>query len=213
MTLTTGLLIALIVPLFFAIMSVRTGNFYYNLGMTGSCIVLLVASPQPMALLPVVLCLLISILGDYFMGHQQSSNQFYLFGIIAFFCAHACLIWYSYTKLSFSPWLFALGAVLAIGYGAYLALRILPHVRDIKMQIAIIAYASVSVIALTMAVGMNVPLLQRALFALGVASIVVSDTLICESDFAGNPKPAPAIMPTYFLCHILITASCLVAAL
>ncbi len=213
MTLTTGLLIALIIPIFFAVMSIRTGNFYYNLGVTGVCILLLVFSPQPMAAVPVMACLLISILGDYFMGHQQNDNKYYLFGIVAFFFAHCCLIWYAAPKCDFPIWLFVVGGLLALGYGLYLAQRILPHVKDIKMQVAMVCYASASVIALMLAIGMNVPLLQRVLYALGVASIVFSDTLICECDFAGNQAPARAIMPTYFLCHLLITASCLVGML
>ncbi len=210
MTLTTGLLIALIVPIFFAVMSIRTGNFYYNLGVTGVCILLLVASPQPMTVIPVMACLLISILGDYFMGHQQSDNKYYLFGIIAFFFAHCCLIWYSYNKTDYPIWLLVTGGLLAVGYGLYLAMRILPHIKDILMQVAVVLYASASVIALVMAIGMNVGILQRVLYALGVASIVFSDTLISECDFAGNQSPARGIMPTYFLCHLLITASCLV---
>lgn len=211
MTLTTGLLIALVVPVVFAVMSIMTGNFYYNLGATGTCIILLAASPNPIAVVPVILCFLLSIAGDYFMGHQANSKQFYLFGIIAFFFSHCCLIWYSYPAVDYVLWQLILGAVLALGFGLYFAFRILPNVKDVKMQVAMVLYASVSVLSLMMAVSMNVPLLQRVLYALGVLSIVVSDTFIADCDFGGNDKLSKGIMPTYFLCHLLITASCLVS--
>ena len=213
MTLTTGLLIALIVPVFFALMSLRTGNFYYNICMTGSCIVLLFAMPNPIVALPVIVCFALSILGDYFMGHHNNSNRYYIFGMCTFFLAHVALVWYSYNKMDYAVWQLVLCGVLAIGYGIYLAMRIMPKVNDHVIRVAIIAYASISVIALTMGISLNVPMLQRVLYALGVASIVFSDTLICESDFVGNQRPARLIMPTYFLCHILITASLLVSTM
>ena len=212
MSLSTWLLIALIVPLFFAAMALYTKNFIYNACATATCAILLLATPNPLPILPVILCLLISIAGDYFMGHQKASELFYLFGIATFFLAHACLIWYSANKLDYSPWQLWIGIALAVAYGIYLAFRVLPNVAEIQLRIAIVAYACASIVALMMGIAMNLPLLQRILYAVGVASIVASDTLICETDFAGNHAPAPAIMPTYFACHLLITASILVAS-
>lgn len=210
MTLTIGLLIALIVPAACAYMSIRTGNFYYNLGVTGSCILLLAISPQPLVVIPLFACFLISIVGDYFMSHQQQNGRFYLFGIIGFFLAHACLIWYSAGKVDFTPWLLVVAVALAVGYGAYMAWRALPHVADTIMRVAICAYASISVLALIMGIGMSVDLIPRILYSLGVLSIVISDTIISECDFAGESRFGKLIMPTYFACHLLITASALV---
>lgn len=213
MTLTIGLLVALIVPIAFAVMSVRTGNYYYNLGVTGGCVALLLLSGQPMALLPLILSLLISIVGDYFMAHQQQSSSFYLYGMIGFFLAHACLLWYMFGRLEISWWMPVVAGALAIGYGLYLAMRILPNVTDLVMRIAMCAYASILVLAFAFALGFGVALLPRVLFALGVFSILFSDTVIAECDFAGEDRLSKLIMPSYFACHLLITASALVMLL
>ena len=210
MTLTTGLLIALVIPLFFAIMSVATGNFYYNILMTGSCVVLLLASPGVMVVIPIIVCLAVSILADYFMGHQHESSRYYLFGAIGFFIAHLCLIWYSIDKVNYATWQLIVGGMLAVGYGLYLAFRILSHVPHTGGQLAIALYSSVSVIALAMAVGLRAPMPQLMLYALSVASTLFSDTMICECDFAGNQRLSRSIMPSYFLGHLLLTAACLV---
>ena len=45
---------------------------------------------------------------------------------------------------------------------------------------------------------------------LGLLCIVLSDTLIAESDFAGNRAAEAWILPTYFLCHILLALSAVV---
>ncbi|MDL2207008.1 lysoplasmalogenase [Eubacteriales bacterium OttesenSCG-928-N13] len=213
MTLTIGLLIALVVPIAGAIMSIRTGKYFYNLVVTGACAVLLMLCPDPMKYLPLILFLVISIVGDYFMGHQQHSHSYYLFGIIGFFLAHVCLVWYTFDKVSVEPWLLVVGGLLAVGYGVYLAIRILPDVDNNVMRVALCAYASVSVLSVTMMIGTPAPLITRVLMSLGTASILFSDTIISECDFAGNEKLSHLIMPTYFACHILIVAGALAALL
>ena len=45
---------------------------------------------------------------------------------------------------------------------------------------------------------------------LGLLCIVLSDTLIAESDVAGNRAAGAWILPTYFLCHILLALSAIV---
>ncbi len=211
MTLPIGLLIALIVPVACAVMSIRTGTYYYNLGVTGACVVLLLLCGQPMAYLPLIVCLLVSMVGDYFMGHQQHSHRFYLYGIVSFLLAHCCLAWFAWDKLELSTWAMVIGALLAAGYGVYLSHRILPHAGNMAMRVALCAYAAISVLALVLAIALGWPTLPRVLFALGVLMIVFSDTVISECDFAEEDRLGFLIMPTYFSCHILITAAALVA--
>ena len=43
------------------------------------------------------------------------------------------------------------------------------------------------------------------LYILGIAMLLFSDTMIAESDFVGNPKTGWLILPTYYLCHILVS--------
>ena len=213
MTLSVGLLIGLIVPVLFTVLSLRTRNFYFNVGVTASCAVLVALSPAMMNALPVLCFFVLSIVGDYFMGHQGKDQRYYLFGIAGFFCAHGCLIWYSAARFANAPWVIWAGVALAVAYGLYLALRILPNVLQPAMVVAIGLYAAISLAALLTGAAQSVPMLQRVLYALGVAMIVFSDTMICEVDFAHNSVPQPAIMPTYFLCHILVAASILVSGL
>ena len=69
------------------------------------------------------------------------------------------------------------------------------------------------IMALAMALCLSAPAIEKALYALGVASILFSDTIIAQSDFAGDDRFSFLIMPTYFGCHVLVTASVLIGAL
>ena len=42
---------------------------------------------------------------------------------------------------------------------------------------------------------------------LTIVCILFSDTMIAESQFAGQKWAYPLILPTYYLCHLLVAAS------
>lgn len=208
-----ALVILLVIPIALAVWGTYSRRYYCNLGVTGSCALLLLLSGHMPGVLPLIAALAVSIVGDYFMAHQRSGRNYYLYGICGFGVAHALYIWYAAMRFSFN-WPAAIAAiVLAALYGVYLAMRVLPQANDMPMRIAICVYASVSIMALAMALCLSAPAIEKALYALGVASILFSDTIIAQSDFAGDDRFSFLIMPTYFGCHVLVTASVLIGAL
>ena len=126
-------------------------------------------------------------------------------GIGGFFAAHALFLWDVLLDASLAPLPFLAFALLAAGYGLYLARRILPRVSDARMRLAIVLYMLIS--AASLAFSLAVPDAARTL---GLLCIVLSDTLIAENDFAGNRAAGLWILPTYFLCHILLALSAVV---
>ena len=45
------------------------------------------------------------------------------------------------------------------------------------------------------------------IYACALALLLFSDTMIAEADFAGNPRADRLVLPTYYLCHILVALS------
>ena len=92
-------------------------------------------------------------------------------------------------------------------YAVYLARRVLPG-QPAAMKTALSGYALVSLAGLFFALSMNASCAaERWLYAAGIAAILFSDTMIAEAEFAGRSKAHRLILPTYYLCHILLAAS------
>ena len=96
--------------------------------------------------------------------------------------------------------------VLTAAYGVYLARRIFPAL-DPKLRPALAGYALISLAGLSFALCRDVPLTGKLLYLLGILCILFSDTMIAEADFAKQRWAQPLILPFYYLCHLLITAS------
>lgn len=157
------------------------------------------------AISPLFFGLIVSVAADWFMAHKAGRTGWYLCGIGGFFAAHALFLWDVLLDASLAPLPFLAFALLAAGYGLYLARRILPRVSDARMRLAIVLYMLIS--AASLGFSLAAPGAARTL---GLLCIVLSDTLIAESDFAGNRAAGAWILPTYFLCHILLALSAVV---
>ena len=157
------------------------------------------------AISPLFFGLIVSVAADWFMAHKAGRTGWYLCGIGGFFAAHALFLWDVLLDASLAPLPFLAFALLAAGYGLYLARRILPRVSDARMRLAIVLYMLIS--AASLGFSLAAPGAARTL---GLLFIVLSDTLIAESDFAGNRAAGAWILPTYFLCHILLALSAVV---
>lgn len=157
------------------------------------------------AVSPLFFGLIVSVAADWFMAHKAGRTGWYLCGIGGFFAAHALFLWDVLLDASLAPLPFLAFALLAAGYGLYLARRILPRVSDARMRLAIVLYMLIS--AASLGFSLAAPGAARTL---GLLCIVLSDTLIAENDFAGNRAAGAWILPTYFLCHILLALSAVV---
>ena len=177
--------------------------FALNAIVSLSCAAIVLAARG--AVSPLFFGLIVSVAADWFMAHNAGRTGWYLCGIGGFFAAHALFLWDVLLDASLAPLPFLAFALLAAGYGLYLARRILPRVSDARMRLAIVLYMLIS--AASLGFSLAAPGAARTL---GLLCIVLSDTLIAESDFAGNRAAGAWILPTYFLCHILLALSAVV---
>ena len=177
--------------------------FALNAIVSLSCAAIVLAARG--AVSPLFFGLIVSVAADWFMAHKAGRTGWYLCGIGGFFAAHALFLWDVLLGASLAPLPFLAFGLLAAGYGLYLARRILPRVSDARMRLAIVLYMLIS--AASLGFSLAAPGAARTL---GLFCIVLSDTLIAENDFAGNRAARPWILPTYFLCHILLALSAVV---
>ena len=177
--------------------------FALNAIVSLSCAAIVLAARG--AVSPLFFGLIVSVAADWFMAHKAGRTGWYLCGIGGFFAAHALFLWDVLLDASLAPLPVLAFALLAAGYGLYLARRILPRVSDARMRRAIVLYMLIS--AASLGFSLAAPGAARTL---GLLCIVLSDTLIAENDFAGNRAAGAWILPTYFLCHILLALSAVV---
>ena len=146
-----------------------------------------------------------SALGDYLLAHQWNKPHRFIEGVGGFFLAHACFLAYA-LRFSKIGWLsVAAFALLGSAYAVYLAKRVLPAVDSAPLAAAICLYTAISVCVFSVALSMRVAPVPRFLFVFGIASIMFSDTLISADRFLGERRLKSWILPTYYLCHILLT--------
>lgn len=206
-----ALLIGLIAPLACALLRLYTGKYLFNVGLTGGCALLLLLSGDA-RLWPVAAALGLSIAGDFCMAHKAAFPNAYLCGVALFFCAHAAFLCYIAQRLTLTAAVALVGAALFLFYGGYAVKRLLPNVPGAPMKAAVLSYAAISCAALALSFGLDAPLAEKLPFVFGIAMIVFSDACIAEADFGGRRGAAPLILPTYFACHLLVTASALLRA-
>lgn len=196
-----------LIPIGCAYMALRTDAFSWRVGITGSCAFLLVILPRARVLSAgwmVVAALLVSILADFFLDRKQKFRNGYLYGMVGFLVAHILCIVYVCTRFAWNGWVWVVALVLLAVYGFYYFRMAVPHIPQ-ALRLPSLIYCLVSVLSMTMAVGIVMPAFAKALYILGIACILFSDTLICESDFAGNARGSKLILPTYYACHIAIS--------
>lgn len=192
-------LLLCLIPSAFALLRLTTKQYPFSALTTLSCAAIaLTRSPLLAA------ALAISAAGDYFMAHKGGHEWLYLLGIAGFFLGHALLIAYAVRRAQPRPMHWIVGGVLLAAYLCYLGVRVLPNMPAL-LKIPGVLYTLISVAGLTCALMTGNPL-----YALGVALLLFSDTMIAEHDFAKNAAAGPLILPTYYLCHILVTLSALI---
>jgi len=201
---------ALLVPIAAMVMGLRTHKFGWNCLLTLSCAAIVALTGRGLLVVPLIAALGLSIIGDFFMAHKKGRTMWYIGGISGFLLAHIAFIWYAAGRFAGGVRIYIAGAALLFMMGWYLVKRVLPKISSRPMQIAVSLYALVSGLSVIAAAGMHAPEFERILYAVGIAMIAFSDTMIAELDFVGNKECGVYIMPTYYLCHILVAASAVV---
>ena len=198
----------LLLPIAMAALRLKTKKYIFSALVTLTC-----AAIIPFGSGFMLLGLLLSVIGDYLLAHQKGHPNRFLFGVAFFALAHLAFILHAgtsvlwYRHFSFRPPALFFALALAALYAVYLTRRILPG-QPAAMKIALSGYALVSLAGLYFALSMQTPgALEYWLYVAGIAAIVFSDTMIAEAEFAGRREAHKLILPTYYLCHILLAAS------
>ena len=202
-------------PIIFALLRLFTKKYIFSALTTLTCAAIALPYAPVMAA-----ALFISFIGDYFMAHKGKSEVKYLLGIAGFFLGHVIFIAHSMLHIPFAAHeafflnttprtLFfrkglITGAALAIWFTPYLILRVIRKVPKL-LRIPVVLYTFISITGLAAAV-----MTGSRIYILGIAMLLFSDTMIAESDFVGNRKVSRLILPTYYLCHILVALSALI---
>jgi len=189
----------ILLPILFALCQLKTGKYIFSALTTLACAVIAILNSPILAL-----ALFVSFIGDWFMAHKGSKEWMYLLGIAGFFLAHAVFIAHALQSVLHTKAGLLTGAVLAIWFTPYLVLRVIGKVpRLLKMPVVLYTFISIAGLSCAVMTG-------NILYIVGIALLLFSDTMIAETDFVGNKKTGRLIMPTYYLCHILVAFSALV---
>ena len=198
----------LLLPLLFCLLRLMTHKYIFSALISLACaVVVAVAGPGGTAWL-VAVALAVSAGGDWFMAHQGLGPNNFLYGVGLFALAHALFIAFAARRFAFAPAALACAVCLGLAYAVYLGRRIFPSLGA-RLRPALAVYALISLLGLFFALCRRVPPAEKWLYAVGIACILFSDTMIAEGQFAGQAWAKPLILPTYYLCHLLITASLL----
>ena len=199
----------LFLPIAMALLRLITGKYIFSALVSLACAAIIPFSDAPF----VVIGLLLSVVGDYLLAHQKGHPNRFLCGVAFFGLAHLAFIAFAARRFVLSPAALAVLLALAALYAVYLARRVLPG-QGMPMRIALSGYAFVSLLGLFFALSMKAPHpAEYWLYAAGIASIVFSDTMIAEAEFVHHRWANRLILPTYYLCHILLAASQIAARL
>ncbi|MDD3243439.1 MAG: lysoplasmalogenase family protein [Eubacteriales bacterium] len=201
-----------LIPAVCGFFAIRTGKYPFKVAVTGSCLGLMILLGGTAVFRQgywILLALLASLAGDYFLSHLDRHKHGYLCGIGAFFVAHVLYCVYAFSHMEAGNiwgWCIA-GAVLA-GYLFYF-FRFVFGSAPKELRWAALAYLVVSCASLAGGLLIALPLAAKILYIAGIISIIVSDTMICENDFCHHPQTKAWILPLYYACHILLSIALL----
>jgi len=201
----------LAIPLALAVAALLSGSVLLKVAEPVACALLLLV---PVFLgragttgLWVAAAFMASAAGDYLLATKGTRAGRFAWGIGAFLAAHAGYLVFSLLEGSMK-WL-SLTMLLAIFLPYYFGtLR-----RSIDSRLlsgASLVYLVLSCVTLAAALGTRLAPPSSALFAAGIALILVSDLIISFVEFLRWKEVGWLILPTYYLAHLAIVLSFLV---
>ena len=171
------------------------------------CVLAYLISPENnQALWFLTAAFIFSIMGDLFLK-KRTTNFVFIMGIFFFLLAHIGYSIFCLTKIKFS-WLFF--AVVVTPYLILYFTMFLPSDRARNngiLAFIVFLYIVMSCLTFSASIDSKSCSISSWVFTVGIASLLVSDTLIAARDFMQYRKFAFLIMPLYYLCHILLALS------
>ena len=191
----------LLIPAALAILRLTTRKYPFSALTTLACAALISIYGHAPASGLAAAALVISAAGDWFLAHHRGRETFYALGVGGFLAGHALLIAFAAHRAALSPMALVAGGLLLALYAAYLTQIVLPGMPKM-LRLPAVLYTLVSIAGFTVALTSG-----DAVYASAIALLLFSDTMIAAADFAGRKELSFLILPTYYLCHILIALS------
>ena len=191
----------LLIPAALAILRLTTRKYPFSALTTLACAALIAVYGRAPASGLAAAALAISAAGDWCLAHHRGRETFYALGVGGFLVGHALLIAFAAHRAAPSPMALVAGGLLLALYAAYLTQIVLPGMPKM-LRLPAVLYTLVSVAGFTVALTSG-----DAVYASAIALLLFSDTMIAAADFAGRKELSFLILPTYYLCHILIALS------
>jgi uncharacterized membrane protein YhhN len=150
----------------------------------------------------VVAAFVFSAAGDYFLSNKRGREDYFVIGIGLFLIAH-----FGYLT---TAWLNGrvhrpVLMLLVAGFGGYYAALLYPAIEGRVLAAAVLVYLLVSCLVMAVAAGLRWAPDLKVWYVLGIALIVLSDTVISFHEFLGIRTFNWLILPTYYLAHLSIT--------
>jgi hypothetical protein len=201
------ILIFFLVQIVSAIIAIATDFLLYKIGVAAIGIIILLVTyykklTKIIDVWVVILAFVCSIIGDCFLSNMNGDNSMFMIGITFYFIAHLGYLIFSLLNGSIK-WRTTITLLLAFLIFYYNTLYL--NITDTLLANIVLAYLVVSCISLGAALGIrSVPKVKWP-FVLGIALILVSDTIISFKEFMAYDVLNSLILPTYYLAQIGIT--------
>lgn len=199
----------LTIPVVFAILALRYHDFLFKAGVAGAGIVLLMVLcwgrlKETKDVWMIILALLFSIGGDWFLSNRRGDISMFVAGIGLFFVAHIGYLTYALMNGQLNK---TFTFILLAAYLLFFFLKLYPSIEDRVLLFAALVYTLISCFSLGAAAGINGNTIRKWVYFFGILMVLLSDTIIAFSEFTEYGDFGFLILPTYYLAQISVTLS------
>jgi len=199
-------------PTILAIIATTTDYLPAKMGVPLSCALILLLTLRPYwqrsekkastDVYFVIAAFLFSAAGDYFLSNKSGQAFYFIIGIGLYLLAHLGYLGFAWRN-GHPHW--PLFGLLLLIYLPYYFLLLNPAIADLVLSLSVLAYLLISCLVLAVASGLNLMQPLKAVYILGIALIVLSDTIISFTEFLHFRELNWLILPTYYLAHLSIS--------
>lgn len=201
----------LIIPFISAVLALFGFGFFFKSGTAGAGILILLFVHRNRLnstkdVLTIVGAFVFSIAGDWFLSNRNGDVNFFNYGIMLFFCAHVGYLWFALLNGRLNRFY---SILILAAYLLFFFIMLLPNFENETLMVMVLLYLLISCFSLGAAIGIAGKSWFKVLYITGIGLILFSDTLIALREFGGIKRGDSFVLPSYYLAHLLITASLL----
>jgi len=198
----------LLIPAILGIIATTTDYLPAKMGVPLACALILLFTLRPRwgragaDVYAVIAAFLFSAAGDYFLSNKGGQELYFVIGIGLYLLAHLGYLGFAWRNGRLHR--LVLGLLLLV-FLPYYFLLLSPAIADPILSLSVLAYLLVSCLVLAVASGLRLPQPIKGIYILGIALIVLSDTVISSTEFLQYREFNWLILPTYYLAHLSIS--------